>query len=296
MRLGSVLDSGQRRAAVFEDDQAYVAAELTLEEAIAGAVDLGAAEGSWRPRSELELDAPLRPPVVLCSGQNYHDHLDEKATAVPSVPEFFIKVGQTIAAPGEPCEWDARVTTKLDYETELGVVIGRRGRHIAAADALDHVFGYVTGNDLTARERQVKFTSCGDMFLDVGPGKNFDGATRLAASIVTADEVPDPQAVALRTRVNGEQRQSNTTANMIFSVAAIIEYLSTLLTLEPGTIILTGTPGGTAWGGDKELGGTKVTPPDCIRGGYLAVGDRVESEIESIGELDFDVVAAPAPL
>jgi 2-keto-4-pentenoate hydratase/2-oxohepta-3-ene-1,7-dioic acid hydratase in catechol pathway len=187
------------------------------------------------------------------------------------------------------------VTTKLDHETELGVVIGRRGRHIPEADALDHVWGYLVFHDLTARERQVKFGPAGDMYLDVGPSKNFDGASRLAEWITTADEVGDPQTLGLSTRVNGELRQSNTTANMIFSVAAIIAYLSTLITLEPGTVIATGTPGGTAWGQDRELGGTKLTPPGCSPGVYLQVGDQVESSIEGLGSLTFEVAPAEGP-
>jgi len=292
VRLASALVDGERRAAVLEGADVFIAEDVTLEDAIAQRLDVRGCRGAWSDRTSVALDVPLRPPVVLCSGQNYHDHLDEKATPVPEVPEFFLKAGQTVADLDAPHEWDERVTTKLDYETELGVVIGRRARHVAAADALDHVLGLVTVHDLTARERQVKFSPTGFLYLDVGPGKNFDGATRIAESIVTLDEVGDPQALGLSTKVNGELRQSNTTANMIFSVAQIIEYLSTLLTLEPGTVIATGTPGGTAWGQDRELGGTKLTPPDCVPGVYLAVGDRVVSRIEKVGELAFDVVAA----
>jgi 2-keto-4-pentenoate hydratase/2-oxohepta-3-ene-1,7-dioic acid hydratase in catechol pathway len=286
----SVLDGDSRRAAFIDGEEVFVSSSSCLEDVISGRARIDGAGGRTIPLGDARFDAPLRPPAVLCSGQNYHDHLDEKATAVPSVPEFFLKAGQTISGPEEPCRLDARVTTKLDYETELGVVIGRSGRHIKAADALDHVWGYVVVNDLTARERQVKFTDSGDMYLDVGPSKNFDGATRLARGIVRADDVGDPQSLALSTTVSGELRQSNTTANMIFSVASIIEYLSTLLTLQPGTIIATGTPGGTAWGQDKELGGTKLTPPGCAPGRYLSPGDTVESEIERVGSLAFDVV------
>jgi 2-keto-4-pentenoate hydratase/2-oxohepta-3-ene-1,7-dioic acid hydratase in catechol pathway len=231
----------------------------------------------------------------MCAGQNYQDHLDEKAPVDIQDPEFFIKAGQTIAGLDEPCLLDARVTRKLDYETELGVVIGKAGRHVAAQDALDHVFGYLVVNDVTARDRQVIDEGDGRYSMALGPGKNFDGSSRLAGTVVTADEIPDPHALALTTHVDGELRQSNSTASMVFSVPEIIAYLSTLITLLPGTVIATGTPGGTGWGTDPELGGTAVTPPGCVPARYLAPGDRVRSAIEGVGALEFEVVEAIGP-
>jgi 2-keto-4-pentenoate hydratase/2-oxohepta-3-ene-1,7-dioic acid hydratase in catechol pathway len=290
MRLASVVSGGERWAAVVEDDRAFVTDVPGLDAALTAAIDLESACGEWRPMADLRLDAPLRPPVVLCAGQNYRDHLAEKAPVEVDEPEFFLKAGQTIAAPDDPALIERDVTGKLDYETELGVVIGRRGRGLDPSHALEHVFGYVVLNDLTARDRQVKVSADGHTTLSLGTSKNFDGSTRLAPWVTTADEVGDPGNLALTTRVSGELRQSNTTENMLFDVASLIAFVSRFLTLLPGAVLATGTPGGTGWGQDPELGGTGVTPPGCERGRYLKAGDTVESEIERVGRLTFEVV------
>lgn len=289
MRAASVIAHGQRRAGIVDGEGVYVTDVAGLEAAIAAGIDLSTAEGTWEPLAAVRFDAPLRPPAVLCAGQNYRDHLDEKAPVEVKVPEFFIKAGQTIAAPGQPCILDPAVTRKLDYETELGVVIGRPGRRIPAAEAFDHVAGYVVLNDLTARDRQVVRNEDGTWGLALGPGKNFDGSTRMSACMITADEIEDPHDLRLTTEVNGGLRQSNSTASMVFTIPEIIEYLSTLLTLQSGTVIATGTPGGTGWGMDPELGGTSVVPAGCEPASYLAVGDRLVSRIQRIGELILEV-------
>lgn len=292
MRAVSVLLGGKRRAGVVHDDVILVHEALGLDEAIAAGVDLRSGATMRLPRDQAILDAPLRPPVVLCTGQNYRDHLEEKAPVPVREPEFFLKAGQTIAAPDDPIVLDPRVTAKLDYETELGVVIGRTARAVPPEAALDYVFGYVVVNDLTARDRQVVPQETGGFSYALGPGKNFDGATRLAPWVVTAGELGDPQAnLALTTTVSGEPRQANTTANMIFPVAGIIAYLSRLLTLHPGTVIATGTPGGTGWGMDPALGGTGRTPPGCRPGRYLDSGDVLRSEIEAVGYLEASVIS-----
>jgi 2-keto-4-pentenoate hydratase/2-oxohepta-3-ene-1,7-dioic acid hydratase in catechol pathway len=206
-------------------------------------------------------------------------------------PEFFLKAGDTVAHPDEPARCDPRVTAKLDYETELGVVIGRSGRFIEPDRAFDHVFGYVVVNDLTARDRQVRPLPGGGFEMALGPGKNFEGATRLAPWVTPAEEVGDPHELALTTHVNGELRQSNSTRNMIHDVRTLVSFLSQLLELRPGYVISTGTPGGTGWGQDPGLGGTGVTPAGCVPGRYLAPGDHVRSEIEHVGVLEFDVIA-----
>ena len=238
----------------------------------------------------MELVLPLQPEVILCLGQNYRDHLAEKAPIESKEPEFFLKAGQTVADSDAPAVADPRVTRKLDYETELGVVIGQGGRFIPPERALDHVFGYVVVNDLTARDRQVRPLAGGGFEMALGPGKNFEGATRLAASVIPAAEVGDPQSLALTTHVNGELRQSNSTRNMIHDVRSLVSFLSQLLELRAGTVISTGTPGGTGWGQDPELGGTGVTPPGCEPARYLAPGDHVRSAIERVGVLEFDVI------
>jgi 2-keto-4-pentenoate hydratase/2-oxohepta-3-ene-1,7-dioic acid hydratase in catechol pathway len=289
MRLASVVAGGERWAAVIEDDRAFVTDVPGLDAAIAGSIDLMSAPGDWRPLADVELDAPLRPPVVFCAGQNYRDHLAEKAPVEVDEPEFFLKAGQTIAAPDDPVLIERDVAEKLDYETELGVVIGRPGRRVDPGHALEHVFGYLVLNDLTARDRQVKISADGRTTLSLGTSKNFDGSTRLASWVTTADEVGDPRDLALTTRVSGELRQSNTTANMLFDVASLIVFASRFLTLLPGAVLATGTPGGTGWGQDPELGGTGVTPEGCEPGRYLEAGDKVESEVERVGRLTFEV-------
>ena len=290
MHLASVLSGGERWAAVVESDRAFVTEVPGLDAALAASIDLMSARGEWRQLADVELDAPLRPPVVFCAGQNYRDHLAEKAPVDVDEPEFFLKAGQTIATPDDPVPLERDVTKKLDYETELGVVIGRQGRRVDPGQALEHVFGYVVVNDLTARDRQVKLASDGRTTMSLGTSKNFDGSTRLAPWVSTADEVGDPRNLALTTRVNGELRQSNTTANMLFDVAHLIAFVSRFLTLRPGAVLATGTPGGTGWGQDPELGGTGVTPPGCEPGRYLEPGDKVESEVERVGHLTFAVV------
>jgi len=291
MRLVSVLRDGRRLAGALDGDRVLVS-ELDggIDALIAAGAGAEAIDGAWQVAEDVVLDAALRPPVVLCAGQNYRDHLDEKAPVDVTEPEFFLKAGQTIAAPGDPCVLDPAVTSKLDYETELGVVIGRGGRHIPAREAADHVYGYVVLNDLTARDRQVIPGRDGGFAMALGPGKNFDGATRVAASLTPAAQLDGELDLRLTTSVEGELRQSNSTAAMVFGVPELIAYLSRLMTLRPGAVIATGTPGGTGWGTDAELGGTSVTPAGCAPGRYLRPGDHVVSEIERIGRLEFDVV------
>jgi len=290
MRLVSVLVQSKRYAGILDGERVLVSDVPGLDAVIGAGIQLNSAKGQWYPLKDVQLDVPLRPPVVFCTGQNYRDHLAEKAPITLTEPEFFLKAGQTVAELDAFCELDPLVTTKLDYETELGVIIGKGGRNIPSAQALEHVYGYIVVNDLTARDRQVVVQGDGRYTMALGPGKNFDGATRFAPWVVTADEIADPHTLILKTCVGGEVRQLNTTRNMIFNVAETIAFLSQLLTLHPGTVIATGTPGGTGWGQDPTLGGTGQTPPGCSPARYLSAGEYVESEIEQVGRLDFTVV------
>lgn len=244
------------------------------------------------PLKKIRLLAPLRPGIILCSGENYWDHREEKPEVTAKEPEFFIKIPATgVIGPGDDILWDPAVTKKLDYETELAVVIGKPGRHIPEAKAAEHIFGYTIMNDVTARDRQVKMRPDGSCQYALGPGKNFDTCAPLGPVIVTADEVPEPQNLALSTLVNGELRQNNSTAKMIWGVAELVHFFSTFLTLQPGWVISTGTPGGTAWAADPELGGRAYERPDLVRAsGYLQAGDQVVCRIETIGELHNQIV------
>ncbi len=253
----------------------------------------GATAAMRTPLKKAKLLAPLQPSLIVCSGENYWDHREEKPEVTRKDPEFFLKTGLGVVGPGAEVMLDAQVTQKLDYETELLIIIGRAGRHIPAARALDHVYGYSVMNDVTARDRQVTLRPDGSSVYNLGPGKNFDTCAPIGPAIVTADEVPDPQDLQLRTYVNGELRQNNSTGKMIWTCAQLVEFFSTFITLRPGTVISTGTPGGTAWGTDAELGGKKPMRKDVVTAkGYLRPGDTVICEIGGIGRLENKVVAA----
>lgn len=155
---------------------------------------------------------------------------------------------------GENIHYDERLTQKLDCETELAVVIGKPGRHVAVEGALDHVFGYTIVNDVTARDRQVR-RSGGFTWYELGRGKAFDTSAPTGPWIVTADEIRDPQTLDIQTRINGGLRQTSNTRNMIWTCAELIHFFSVNFTLKPGSLIITGTPAGTAWSVDHELGG-----------------------------------------
>ena len=242
--------------------------------------------------NDVRLLAPLDPGIILCSGENYWDHREEKPEVTAKEPEFFIKIPATgVIGPGDDIIWDKLVTQKLDYETELAIIIGKAGRHIPEDKAAEHIFGYTIMNDVTARDRQVKMRSDGTCQYALGPGKNFDSCAPLGPVIVTPEEIPDPQNLAISTLVNVELRQNNSTAKMIWGVAELVHYFSTFLTLQPGWVISTGTPGGTAWAADPELGGRPYEHPDLVRAnGYLQAGDQIVCLIEIIGELQNQVV------
>lgn len=225
-----------------------------------------------RALAEVRLLAPLlQPPKnIMCLGQNYAGHAAESARAagrplkLHEHPVVFTKAPTAINGPYDPIPYDAAVSTEIDYEVELAVVIGRAGRAIPVEQALSYVFGYTVLNDVTARDLQRQHRQ---YFL----GKSLDGACPMGPWIVTADEIADPQALHLRTHVNGTLKQDGTTADMIFDVATTISVISRGMTLEPGDIIATGTPQGV---------GFARTPPE-----FLQPGDEVVCAIEGIGEL-----------
>ncbi|HTV71891.1 MAG TPA: fumarylacetoacetate hydrolase family protein, partial [Rhizobiaceae bacterium] len=201
-----------------ETDVAAIATMNALIEAGQQGLDLALqalakskASGAGRtPYASAKLDVPHRPGLILASGGNYSDHRDEKEEAplAGREPEFFFKTPHTVVAHGDPLEIDPRVTSKLDYEVELAVVIGKKGRHISIDNVADHIFGYTVLNDVTARERQVRYKTDGSMFYESGSSKNFDNSTPIGPCIVTPDELGDPQNLTLRTLVNNQVRQS----------------------------------------------------------------------------------------
>ncbi len=208
--------------------------------------------------------APLRPGKIVAVGLNYVDHVQETGMEAPSRPLLFAKFPSSVIGPADEIVVDRRVTERVDWEVELGVVIGRSMRDVAVADALDHVFGYTVGNDVSARDVQF---SDGQWVR----GKSLDTFCPIGPSVVTADAIPDPQALRLRTTVNGEVVQDSSTEKMIFSVAEILAFCSQSFTLDPGDLVLTGTP----WGC-----GEFMTPKRSLAG-----GDVVEVSVEGVGRL-----------
>ena len=225
-----------------------------------------------RPLREVNLMAPLPRPRknIYCMGRNYAEHAREGGVAPPEQPVWFTKPPTAVIGPFSPILYHA-ATQALDYEAELVVVIGRRGRNIPREQALEYVFGYTVMNDVTARDLQ---RERGQWF----KGKSLDTFAPLGPWVVHRSALPDPQRLMVRSRVNGELRQEASTADMIFPVAALVADLSRGMTLEPGDLIATGTPAGVGMG---------FQPPR-----WLQVGDVVEVEVEGIGVLRNPVVAA----
>lgn len=253
---------------------------LSLIEAGAdGLARANAAEGSPLPLADLRLLAPIPAPRrnVFCVGLNYLAHAQEGADArgvplvLPERPLFFTKATLTVIGPHDDIPFDDNVSVQIDWEVELGVVIGRAGKNIPAGEALDYVFGYTVLNDVSARDLQ---TNHGGQFFK---GKSLDGTCPMGPWIVTADEAGDAHNLAVRCRVNNVVKQDSTTAEFIFNIPSVIEWLSKGMTLLPGDVIATGTPAGV---------GFARKPPE-----YLKPGDVVECEIEGLGVIRNHVVA-----
>ena len=213
---------------------------------------------------------------VICMGWNYSDHLEETSkTAVsddlPKYPIIFTKAASCVTGPFDDVPYDPEISDKMDWEVELGVIIGRAGHKVAVADAPDYVFGYTVINDITARELQKRHKQ---FYL----AKSLPRSCPMGPVIVTADEIPDPQALRLQCCVNGELKQDASTASQIFDVMTVVACVSKSPSLEPGDIISTGTPSGV---------GYARTPPE-----YLRPGDVVECEVEKIGRIRNRIVAA----
>ena len=217
--------------------------------------------------------APIVPTNILCIGLNYRKHAAESNSPLPKNPVLFIKNTAALQNPGDAIELPVKLAShKVDYECELAVVIGRRCKNVSRAEALDYVLGYTCGNDVSARDWQRD--GGGGQWCQ---GKSFDTFCPLGPVLVTRDEIPNPNALRIRTLLNGQTMQDWSTDDMIFDVPAIIEFLSASKTLLPGTVILTGTPHGV---------GFARNPPV-----WLQAGDSVTVEIEGIGALTNPVVA-----
>ncbi len=235
-------------------------------------VRAAAADGPRIDPQDVVLRAPItRPPKVLAVGLNYADHIAETGRDAPTIPLIFNKQPTSVIGPGADIH-RPRVSDLLDYEGELAVVVGRRCRHVAREDAAAVIAGYTVANDVSVRDWQRRSPT-------MTMGKSFDTHCPLGPAIVSADEVDGPSGLALRTWVNDEIRQQSNTRHLVFDAFDLVEHLSTAFTLEPGDVILTGTPGGVA---------AYMEPP-----GWLVPGDRVRVEIEGLGSLENPVVQEP---
>ena len=227
--------------------------------------------GAWQPSGRrvrvVKLLAPVQPSVILAIGLNFREHALETKQPIPEFPVLFMKSPWVTQHPGDPILIPTRLaSSKVDYEAELVVILGKTCKNATRGNALDYVLGYTCGNDVTARDWQKSFG--GNQWCR---GKSFDTFAPLGPCIVTKDEIPDPQKLTLKAIVNNEVRQCSSTADHIFSVIDLIVFLSGSTTLPAGTVIFTGTPSGA---------GFAMQPPV-----FLKAGDRVTISIEGIGEL-----------
>ncbi|MFF5209054.1 fumarylacetoacetate hydrolase family protein [Streptosporangium sp. NPDC000396] len=274
MRLGTVRVNEARFAAVEREGLWYaldVPAGTPLETVLAGGLEgtLRLAERAVDRLPDAVPVAPLRPGKIVAIGLNYLDHIREAGMEKPDRPLIFAKFPSSVIGPGEPIVIDSELTGRVDWEAELAAVIGTPLRHASPEEALAGVAGYTVANDVSARDLQ---------FADVQwvRGKSLDTFCPLGPVIVTPDEIANPQALRLRTVVNDETMQDSSTAEMLFGVAELLAYCSRSFTLEPGDVVLTGTP----WGCGDFMDPRRSLQP----------GDVVEVSVEGIGSLRNPVV------
>ena len=280
MKLATFKAAGHERIGVVKGDEIV---DLTGEDVPSGMIELIA---NWpkykdnvariaaqsKPRykvADVQLMAPVpRPQKAMAIGLNYADHIAESGAATPEKQIWFSKLGNAINGPFDPIQMP-KASSAIDYEAELVFVIGKRCRHVTKEKAHEVIFGYAAGNDISVRDWQFHSTQ----WL---VGKSFDTHAPFGPWIVTADEIGDPHALGIRCLVNGETRQNSNTKNLVFNCFDQIAYLSQAMTLEPGDIVFTGTPGGV---------GQSMKPPTLLK-----VGDTVRVEIDKIGAIEAKMV------
>jgi len=222
--------------------------------------------------TDVTIHAPIdNPEKIICIGLNYADHAAESSMPIPDEPIVFSKYASSIIGPDENIVAPS-ASTQVDYEVELVVVIGKRGRNISEEDALDHVAGYMVGHDVSARDYQLEKPGAQWMM-----GKTFDTFAPIGPDLVTTDDVPDPHNLGIRCILNGETVQDSNTSQLIFGVPKLIAYLAHVFTLTPGDLIFTGTPHGVGMGREPQL--------------WLKHGDHVICEIDGLGRLENPVIS-----
>ncbi|MCC5611609.1 fumarylacetoacetate hydrolase family protein [Nostoc sp. CHAB 5834] len=276
MKLATYTVGGQTRTGIVVDDQIIdTGVDGTMIDIIRGwdmlkpALDEKAASCGRVPLASVKLEAPVqRPGKIFAIGLNYADHIQESKMGTPERQVWFTKAQTSVNGPYDDIEI-ARSTATADYEVELVAIIGKGGKHISAADAPAAIFGYCVGNDVTER-----------MWQHATPqwslGKSFDTHAPMGPWIVTANELGDPHDLGIRCFVNGEQRQNSNTKNLVFNIWQQIEHLSVGMTLEPGDVLFTGTPGGIGAAMDPRR--------------FLQPGDAVRCEIDRLGAIEARMV------
>ncbi len=281
MKLVSFLSNNQARVGLLHDGKTYALDELDaslptdMKSLLPRVSELPGLNvpGDAKPVADPVALPPIPDPEkIICIGLNYADHAAESGAEIPSEPVVFNKFPTALRADGENIELPPQ-SDKVDYEAELVVVIGKEGKNISEADALQYVAGYMCGHDVSARDWQ-KYKPAGQWLC----GKSFDSFAPTGPVMVTADEIPDPHNLRIIMRLNGQEMQNSTTQQLIFNVNQLIAYLSQVCTLRPGDLIFTGTPPG--------VGGARKPPI------YMKPGDVAEVEIEGLGVLSNPVVAA----
>ncbi|MFN8449617.1 MAG: fumarylacetoacetate hydrolase family protein [Anaerolineae bacterium] len=265
MKLATFSYNGRTRIGIIENDTIQVVAwQDSMRQLIRRGISPSRTYERF-PLASTTLNAPLIPGKIIAIGQNYAEHAAELGNKLPERPVIFAKFPSTVIGSGVPITWRSSITTQVDWEAELAVVIGKRAKDVPEADALSYVYGYCVANDVSARDLQLRTDS------QWTRGKSLDTFCPLGPYIVTRDEIADPQNLNIKTTVNDKTMQDSNTRHMIFSVAHLIAYCSQMFTLEPGDIIITGTPSGV---GDGRK------PPR-----YLADGDVVTVSVEGVGEV-----------
>ncbi|MEH7117771.1 fumarylacetoacetate hydrolase family protein [Neobacillus vireti] len=240
----------------------------TAQEAIAFALENATTSLAIYKKEDVKIGAPiLKPNKIICVGLNYKNHILEMKRDLPVNPVIFAKFATAISGPNDVFPLNSCLTKKLDYEAELAFVIGKKGKDIPYENALDYVFGYTVANDITARDMQKRT-------IQWLQGKTLDKSLPLGPVLVTKDEIPNPHSLDISLTVNDEVRQSSNTEQLLFNVNHLVEFLSGIVTLEPGDIVLTGTPGGVGEAQNK----------------FLQHGDKVRVEIAGIGAIETTIM------
>lgn len=265
MKLATYTHNSRTRVGAVVEDRIYMTSELDSMQYMIRRGLVPAQRHESLALTEVKLEPPLKPGKIIAIGKNYAEHAKETGGSVPTAPIIFAKFPSSIIATEEAITWSESITTQVDWEGELAVVIGKKARNVSEEDALKHVFGYTIAHDVSARDLQIRIDS------QWTRGKSLDTFCPLGPWIVTADELADPHNLSIKTSVNGKVVQDGNTKDFIFNIPTLISYCSRMFTLEPGDLILTGTPAGVGEG---------MKPPV-----YLKDGDVVEIEVQNIGKI-----------